>query len=477
VTLEYPSAPGWDSTERRGNFGAGSGSSAAAALNPGDFTAQLPLGPMTVGAYSTQDISLADVPRQLAQSIPYASIRIQYSGTPGSMIAEVSSVDQRQDLVMDAMVENESNGWAGSGANPWHLDNDTESFLFLTDMGEQPVRIGFQVGAMGQVYYLGKLRLVPHETRMIDMRKLRDAQKPDLEKHKIPATATDGSVLWIRLDNVPVMGRLAVVRRTGGVASSYDCTQCQCPAYYTTTTIGNSCPIAITGTSQSTAEEWFETYCNSTQYYDDVTDDSDWSSSDISIFTISSTALITGVGGGTANAQASPSPSNECTSYALDGYSCECESNEPASGSGSCMVQVPYMLTGVSTATETTCSGASCELGIKYRVLDVNGNPINVAGMTVAETSGFAKGSPCEGNFNDAKTWTTDSTGTMTTPDYWWWCCAGGSCTFKFTQTFTVNGYPIVVIRYNGYTGTHNIVTIQCTSSDTSPCPVVVPTP
>jgi len=277
------------------------------------------------------------------------------------------------------MVENESNGWAGSGANPWHLDNDTESFLFLTDMGEQPVRIGFQVGAMGRVYYLGKLRLVPHETRMIDMRKLRDAQKADLEKHKIPATATDGSVLWIRLDNVPVMGRLAVIRRSGGVASSYDCTQCQCPAYYTITTIGNSCPIAITGTSQSTAEEWFQPYCNGTDYYQDVTDDSSWSSSNSSIFTINSSALITGVGSGTANAQAGPSPGNECTSWRLVGYSCDCESNGPASGSGPCAVGLPDH---VSVVVDQEGYPASCPTtGIyvrqmKMQVVDVAGNAI-----------------------------------------------------------------------------------------------------
>jgi hypothetical protein len=139
--------------------------------------------------------------------------------------------------------------------------------------------------------------------------------------------------------------------------------------------------------------------------------------------------------------------------------------------------QIPYILNAVNSGTETVCSGASCQLGITYQVLDTNANPINVAGMTVAETAGFAPGTPCEGNFNDAKTWQTNGTGTMTTPDYWWWCCNNGSCTFKFTQTFTVNGYKISVIKYNGYTGSHNVITIQCTSNDTSPCPVVVPTP
>jgi hypothetical protein len=40
-------------------------------------------------------------------------------------------------------------------------------------------------------------------------------------------------VPWIRGDDVPVMGRIAAVRRRGGVASNYDCcTGCHCPYEY-----------------------------------------------------------------------------------------------------------------------------------------------------------------------------------------------------------------------------------------------------
>jgi hypothetical protein len=40
----------------------------------------------------------------------------------------------------------------------------------------------------------------PRETRVIDLRKLRDAQKPDFRENTIPPDATDGSVHWIRFD-------------------------------------------------------------------------------------------------------------------------------------------------------------------------------------------------------------------------------------------------------------------------------------
>ena len=84
--------------------------------------------------------------------------------------------------------------WAGWGANPWHVDANTQSVLFLTDEGDRPVRIGLSVTATvapvsspatggetppvqpasGVTYHLTSLSLAPHETLAIDFRALRD---------------------------------------------------------------------------------------------------------------------------------------------------------------------------------------------------------------------------------------------------------------------------------------------------------------
>src|SRR5208337_4649617 len=328
--------------------------------------------------------------RDLPQPIPYVSIRIQYSGTPGSMIAEVSSVELQGDLVMDSKVENEANGWAGSGANPWHLDKQTESFLFLTDMGEQPARIGFKVWANGKVYYLGKLQLIPHETRMIDLRKLRDAQRPDLEKHTIPAGASDGSVLWTRLDNVPVMGRLAVITRQGGVASSYDCTQCQCPPYYTGTTIVNQCPVMVNGTDQQSAEQWFELYCSGSWYFQDITIDAFWSSSNSNIFTINTSSpigLLNALRVGTANAVAY-GPTSECTSWLLTGYSCTCQGWTGPGGVGPCSVENPTITVTRQALTSTLAAGSPSSGAVNpaftYAAAVYGGGGGNIASYTTS---------------------------------------------------------------------------------------------
>jgi hypothetical protein len=194
--------------------------------------------PPRLAPYSTQDISLAAVASQFPSALPFCSARIQYSGAPGSLQAQVTSVESKDNLVVDNHIQNEGNGWAGSAANPWHLGPDTESILFLPNESNQPARIGFKVTANGSPsYYLTSLNLNPHETRAIDLRKLRDAQKPDSKKNTIPATATDGSVTWGRIDNLPVMGRLMVINRQQGMPSNCDCFACPCPPTATKATL------------------------------------------------------------------------------------------------------------------------------------------------------------------------------------------------------------------------------------------------
>jgi len=300
ITIEYPEPSGGESSVAPVASPAGSGAGDTAAIS--SPTAQLPLAPLTIAPYSTVDMPLDSAFGFLPLPLPYASIRIQYSGPPGSAVAEVSSVEQKRDLVIDSRLANEGEGWAGSGANPWHLDNETESILFLTDMGEKEVRIGFVAQASGVPYYLTDLKLSPHETRAIDMRKLRDAQKADFRGNKIPATASDGSVIWIRLDDVPVMGRLVVMQRHKAIASNYDCSTCICPANYTalSQTPAPSC-LGPHFKMQCTCTGTY-TNCNGTNSYRTETSSATWTSSNTAVATMDSTTkgLAHGVAAGTA---------------------------------------------------------------------------------------------------------------------------------------------------------------------------------
>jgi len=328
-------------------------------------TVQSPLAPVTVAAYGAQDISLASVLSQLPAALPFASVRIQYSGAPGSLQAQVSSVESGGNLVVDSHVQNEGNGWAGSGANPWHLDNDTETILFLTNESNQPARIGFKVTANdlstpakgGVPYYLTKLRLNPHETRAIDLRKLRDAQQPDLKKNTVPAAAMDGSVEWIRLDNVAVMGRLMTINRRQGMASNYDCSSCPCPGSYSeagTDLSPSSFNLAVNGTQSISVTAYFEN-CNGDGYYEEVGGSFSWSSEPTGVVSVDSNGNVTGVAAGSATVVALSTG----TIYVPNGNDC-LEEEVPEGGSATVTVadgtpvissiNPHYWLVGATTA-------------------------------------------------------------------------------------------------------------------------------
>ena len=202
VTVEYPKSAAWSSTNgpgeqarplvryvgpvKKGEKDPNEALDPPPHPDPSSLTGEFTLPPLPVGPYSTVDYSLYGFIPALPLPIAFCTIRIQYSGAPGSMIAQVSSVDERQDLVVDARTMNEGDGWAGSGANPWHLDKNTESILFLSDEGTMPVQIGLSITAGGVTYYLTELQLAAGETRAIDIRQLRDAGVADFKGHVIP---------------------------------------------------------------------------------------------------------------------------------------------------------------------------------------------------------------------------------------------------------------------------------------------------
>ena len=238
---------------------------------------------------------------QFPAPLPFCSVRIQYSGPPGSVEAQVSSIESGGNLVVESHAQNEGNGWAGSGANPWHLDEDTESVLFLTNESEKPARIGFKVSTDSSApYYLTKLQLNPHETRALDMRKLRDAQQPDFRNHKIPAAATHGIVMWVRLDKLRVMGHMMVVQHHQDVVSNF-LPVCPCPLSYDPglnyitpeilyLLIGEDLDFTFYGGFQD---------CNEDDYYYDEDDWADWTSEYPDIATVNSSGAVTGQSSGT----------------------------------------------------------------------------------------------------------------------------------------------------------------------------------
>jgi hypothetical protein len=472
LTAEYPSAPGWDSTEDRISHPtpgtkSSEDSPPPAPPDPSKFTGQTALAPIVLPGYSTEDVALDSILGELTEPTPYASIRIQYSGAPDSVVTEVSSVEQNKDLVVDSKLQNEGNGWAGSGANPWHLDDETESIVLLTDMADKPARIGFDVWAEGTHYYLTNLKLNPHETRAINLRSLRDRQQRDFRGSKIPAGATDGTVMWIRLDNVRVMGRVAVISHHGGVASSYDCCICQCPANDVSLTVTpGSAVLFPQQTSQLTATD-AKVNCNGVYSYSNWTNSVSWSSDTASVATVNSTGMVTAVGTSSTYSTNITAGTVGYT-YSWNPVQRDCESSGfSLQGSATVTVPVPTSLKVLSTsvlATGTTgnygCLPSANDgimIDVDYQVLDQEtpAQPVQSSNMIPHETGRFMTGGTYSNNIGPTH---ISDTSEYTAANGTFHDAPVGTCgNFTFSGTITQNiqiliGSASYSVRSQSYT-------------------------
>lgn len=180
---------------------------------PGEAGPQLKkLAPFIIPGFTTQDIRLDAYYNDLPLPLPYCALRIEFNGPPGSLIADVNVVSEEGDVI-PVGATNEGNGYAGSLVSYWGIDDETDIYVFLTNMGGEDCRVAFRVDAGGVEYHLTDLKLIPRETKVINMRELRDRQQADFRGSTIPANATEGRLYYIRMDPVPMMGRVVVVPR------------------------------------------------------------------------------------------------------------------------------------------------------------------------------------------------------------------------------------------------------------------------
>jgi hypothetical protein len=181
---------------------------------PGDEGPRLvPLPPIKLPGFTTQDIRLDSYYNSLPLPLPYCALRVQYNGLPGSVIGQLTVINENNAKVIVIPLDNEGNGYAGSLASYWVIDDDTDFLVFLTNASDKRCSVGFKIEAGGVEYNLTRLKLSPRESKYINLRELRDKQEPDFRGSVLPARVTEGRLMYSRLDNAPLIGRVITVPR------------------------------------------------------------------------------------------------------------------------------------------------------------------------------------------------------------------------------------------------------------------------
>jgi len=388
-----------------------------------------------------------------------------FRGRAGDLVLATGSVDQTGTYVFE--VEPQGVGSSNSKfANYWGVTNGNDTMFTLWNPTDVPQDIfaTFYYGN-GSGKYTVPIHLDAQASTMIDMAMLIAEVKPDADGNIIPPSVQEGSASFASAKGNSQRISLVIAGGIYNVSTATCGSSCIACCGYTgfgMTPNPIYCPIGETMPCSTQATD-----CNGTT---GSLGPGTWSSSNTSVMTVDSSGYVTGVSVGSATIQFSSS------SYFVSYTGQLCMPN-PSCPQGGETVQAPatvqkpsfLQVVNISPPDTTVCLGLSCETDIKYRVLDQNENPINSPGMTVAE-SVTVSSNTCNVTIQDSATWSTDPTGTMTQPDILRTCCPqGATCGLTTNQTFTVNGYGVLILNNAKTTsGSHNVITTSCTNGQGS---------
>ncbi|MEJ2080311.1 MAG: IPT/TIG domain-containing protein [Acidobacteriota bacterium] len=160
-------------------------------------------------------------------------LELTSTGAPGTLLAAAESVSLDGDQVFRVpLIDPQTKGAAGN--YPWRVDGDVSTVVYLKNVTSEPRDYTVQFDFDGGSYVVGMDTLDPDETVAIDVRELRDSQRPDVHGTVIPPDASEGQVHWSAQGEGAqhsMLGRAEYVDAVHGFSSTYACSHC-CPDTY-----------------------------------------------------------------------------------------------------------------------------------------------------------------------------------------------------------------------------------------------------
>jgi hypothetical protein len=338
----------------------------------GGVASRAEVGRLKLAPQQVQQVELSNALARLGVNRPLddAGLDVDYTGSPGTLIARLTSLDQSGDFAFDVPVKDPLAEMNRVGGNyPWRLDDGFSTVLHLKNTIDQKVFALVQVRYAGGSYNLERLPLQPFQTVAVDLRALRDSQQPDIRDSLFPKEVEGGEVVWFEETVGSLIGRAEMASPKAAVASSFSCgEQCQCPpTSYTAYLTPSSSVGPVGGTAQFQSMERRQD-CHGVLYGPyDRTSTSTWHSDNTTVFTVSAgTVSCLQPGSGNVTAQFS------ATIYTLN---CFQQTTNPTVG-GPVQVYMPQLVGVISPLVsgdaDSAISGQAFTLQIEARVPNSN---------------------------------------------------------------------------------------------------------
>ena len=168
----------------------------------------------------------------LPSSIEVAAAGLEFisSGQPGSIIAAALSHSANRNQVFRVPMRDATMQASSTGHYPWSIDESSATVVYIKNATDTERDFTLHVGYEGGYYTLGVTTIQAGQTKLFDVRQLRDSQQPDSNGRVIPLTTQRGQVHWsVRgPETRTLIGRAEQANLTAGISMTSACGVC-CP--------------------------------------------------------------------------------------------------------------------------------------------------------------------------------------------------------------------------------------------------------
>jgi hypothetical protein len=282
---------------------------------------------LAIASEDVQSIELSDALGGVGE-IAEAGVDIAYDSAAGSVIGQLTSVDQTGDYSFEVPIKDPADrAQTVESAYPWTTENGTNTVLHLKNTTEQSVNayVVF-IFPDGGGYSPPRIVLEPHQSIAVDIQKLKHTKTPDMLNQIFPVAEGHGLLFWHQETPASMIARAEQTNVKDGIAKSFSCQSGCCDSFDSQ---GYSLsPASLTGpVGGSGGVQGYETlvscqnvfYPNSTYPLGYPVSASFWATSAPTVATVSG-GNVSYVGGGTAIIDATFRTPN----YSYDGFGGSC---------------------------------------------------------------------------------------------------------------------------------------------------------
>ena len=257
---------------------------------------------LTIAPGDVQRIELSEALEGVGQ-IAEAGVDIAYDAAPGSLIGQLTSVDQSGDYAFEVPVKDpDAMNAMMESIYPWTVENGTLTVLHLKNTTNKTVEAGVLIRFDGGIYDPDKFELQPYQTIDLDIKRLKDSKKPDVLGHVFPSSATHGQLEWFQITPNTMIGRAEGTDVEAGIDRSFSCYSDCCGNFSQSYNLLPYPMVGLVGGSAgfSAAETYEDCYANVYFYQNQQSSATSWTSNTQSVATVNNGGGVAFVGPGTA---------------------------------------------------------------------------------------------------------------------------------------------------------------------------------